>query len=53
MFPIAGQTAGPNGLKLGKIGKKKFKIPRATPGPSASSKYKYSNKSGEKCLYIT
>ena len=52
MFPIAGQTAGPIGLKFfvdtqgwpgGDIGYKKFQkvffqkfFPRATPGPSAS-----------------
>ena len=48
MFPIAGQTAGPNGLKFfvdtrglpgGVIRLKKFEhfFPRATPGPSASN----------------
>ena len=54
MFPIAGQTAGPIGLKFfvdthgwpeGDIGlknpKKTFqKFPRATPGPSCSISYK-------------
>ena len=46
MLPIAGQTAGPNGLNIfvdthgwpGGVFRLKMKInfPRATPGPSAS-----------------
>ena len=40
MLPIAGQTAGPNGLKFVVVGVcqlfKKKNFPRATLGPSAS-----------------
>ena len=40
MLPIAGQMAGPNGLKFFLFIFFQFFFSRATPGPSASTKYK-------------